>query len=55
MAGANHSFDPERLVREASAIVERMDLEGWKALFADNGVSIDTNGNARRPTGAVAS
>lgn len=34
-------FDPEAFVREAYAIAERMDLEGFKALFAADGVFID--------------
>jgi ketosteroid isomerase-like protein len=41
MTDKNQSFDPERFVREAYAIAERMDLEGWKSLFADDGVFID--------------
>jgi ketosteroid isomerase-like protein len=34
-------FDPEAFVLEAYAIAERMDLEGWKSLFADDGIFID--------------
>jgi hypothetical protein len=30
-------FEPASFVREAYAIAERMDLEGWKSLFADDG------------------
>jgi ketosteroid isomerase-like protein len=33
--------DPEGIVREAYSIAERMDLEGWKSLFADDGVFTD--------------
>jgi epsilon-lactone hydrolase len=41
MPEKNQSFDPEAFVRAAYAIAERMDLEGWKSLFADDGVFID--------------
>ena len=41
MAENNQKFDPEAFVREAYAIAERKDFEGWKALFADDGVFID--------------
>jgi ketosteroid isomerase-like protein len=38
----NHQlFDPEAFVRKAYAIAERMDLEGFRSLFADDGVFID--------------
>lgn len=41
MTDIGQSFDPERFVREAYAIAERMELEGWKSLFADDGVFVD--------------
>jgi ketosteroid isomerase-like protein len=41
MSSTNHSFDPQSFVREAYAIAERLDLEGWKALFADDGIFVD--------------
>jgi ketosteroid isomerase-like protein len=41
MSDTNQSFNPESFVREAYAVVERMDLEGWKSLFAGDGVFID--------------
>jgi acetyl esterase/lipase/ketosteroid isomerase-like protein len=41
MSEADQTFDPESFVRNAYAIAERMDLEGWKALFAEDGVFID--------------
>ena len=34
-------FNPESFVREAYAIAERMDLDGWKSLFAEDGIFID--------------
>jgi ketosteroid isomerase-like protein len=41
MSDKPQRFDPEAFVREAYAIAERKDLEGWKALFAADGVFID--------------
>jgi ketosteroid isomerase-like protein len=41
MSNTSQSFDPGSFVREAYAIAERLDLEGWKSLFADDGVFID--------------
>jgi ketosteroid isomerase-like protein len=41
MSEDSRSFDPEAFVRNAYAIAERMDLEGWKSLFAEDGVFID--------------
>jgi hypothetical protein len=38
---STNGFDPEAFVLEAYAIAERMDLEGWKSLFADDGIFID--------------
>jgi ketosteroid isomerase-like protein len=35
------AVDPETFVREAYATAERMDLEGWKSLFADDGIFTD--------------
>lgn len=37
------AFDPEAFVREAYATAERMDLDGWKACFTDDGVFIDNS------------
>jgi ketosteroid isomerase-like protein len=41
MPDNNQRFDPERFVREAYAIAERMDLDGFRSLFADDGIFID--------------
>jgi len=41
MPNGSGQFDPERFIREAYATAERMDLEGWKSLFADGGIFID--------------
>ena len=41
MSNTNKNFDPEGFVREAYAIAERLDLEAWKSLFADDGVFTD--------------
>jgi ketosteroid isomerase-like protein len=41
MSNTSQSFDPANFVREAYAIAERLDLEGWKSLFADDGVFVD--------------
>jgi hypothetical protein len=35
------SVDPEAFVREAYAIAEGMDLDGWKSCFADGGIFTD--------------
>jgi monoterpene epsilon-lactone hydrolase len=34
-------FDPETFVRNAYATAERMDLDGWKSLFAADGIFVD--------------
>ena len=41
MSEKNQTLDLETIVRKAYAVAERMDLEGWKSLFADDGVFID--------------
>jgi ketosteroid isomerase-like protein len=41
MSNKTPTFDPEAFLREAYAIAERRDLEGWKSLFADDGIFID--------------
>jgi ketosteroid isomerase-like protein len=41
MSSTSQSFDPESFVRGAYAIAERLDLEGWKSLFADDGIFVD--------------
>src|SRR5580658_10208286 len=41
MSSSSQRFDPESFVREAYAIAERLDLEGWKSLFADDGIFVD--------------
>jgi ketosteroid isomerase-like protein len=43
MPASTNSWDPEAFVREAYAIAERMDLEGWKSCFADGGVFTDNS------------
>jgi ketosteroid isomerase-like protein len=41
MPTSKKSFDPETFVREAYATAERMDLKGWKSLFAHDGIFTD--------------
>jgi ketosteroid isomerase-like protein len=41
MSDRSTTFDPESFVREAYATAERMDLEGWKSLFNDDGIFVD--------------
>lgn len=41
MPASKKSFGPEAFVRSAYAAAERMDLEGWKACFSDDGVFTD--------------
>lgn len=41
MSHPSAEFDPASFVRDAYAIAERMDLEGWKSLFNDDGIFID--------------
>jgi ketosteroid isomerase-like protein len=41
MSGAQDAFDPEAFVRESYAIAERMDLEGWKSRFTNDGIFTD--------------
>ena len=41
MPTSKKNFDPETFVREAYATAERMDLKGWKSLFADDGIFTD--------------
>ena len=43
MSKAEGKFDPESFVREAYAVAERMDLEGWKGLFTDDGIFTDNS------------
>lgn len=43
MSREDPTFDPESFVRESYAIAERMDLEGWKARFADDGIFVDNS------------
>lgn len=43
MSDSNVTFDPEGFVREAYAIAERMDLDGWIACFTDDGTFIDNS------------
>jgi ketosteroid isomerase-like protein len=43
MSDSNETFDPEAFVREAYAIAERMDLEGWKAAFTADGIFTDNS------------
>jgi ketosteroid isomerase-like protein len=37
------SIDPAAFIREAYALAERMDLEGWKAAFTADGIFIDNS------------
>jgi hypothetical protein len=41
MSDKNRSVAPETFVRNAYAIAERKDLEGWKSLFNDDGIFVD--------------
>jgi ketosteroid isomerase-like protein len=41
VSNGNSSFNPENFVREAYAIAERKDLEGWKSRFTDDGIFTD--------------
>jgi ketosteroid isomerase-like protein len=41
MPASKKGFDPEAFVREAYATAERMDLEGWKSVFAEDGIFTD--------------
>jgi ketosteroid isomerase-like protein len=41
MPASKDVFDPEAFVRKAYATAERMDLEGWKAGFTDDGTFTD--------------
>jgi len=41
MSASKGAFDPEAFVREAYATAERMDLEGWKSGFTDDGIFTD--------------
>jgi hypothetical protein len=41
MPTSKKSFDPETFVRDAYAAAERMDLKGWKSLFAHDGIFTD--------------
>jgi ketosteroid isomerase-like protein len=41
MRASKKGFDPEAFVREAYATAERMDLEGWKSVFAEDGIFTD--------------
>ena len=43
MPSESQNFDPESFVREAYALAERMDLEGWRACFADGGIFVDNS------------
>ena len=43
MSSTSQSFDPTSFVREAYATAERLDLEGWKSLFAGDGVFVDNS------------
>jgi ketosteroid isomerase-like protein len=41
MQTAQKDFDPEAFVRNAYATAEKMDLMGWKSLFAEDGTFTD--------------
>jgi ketosteroid isomerase-like protein len=41
MSNTNSSFDPVNFIKEAYAIAERLDFDGWKALFTNDGVFVD--------------
>jgi predicted ester cyclase len=43
MPGPKNTFDPEAFIREAYAKAERMDLEGWKSDFTNEGIFIDNS------------
>lgn len=41
MSHNNPNFDPEAFVRNAYAVAERKDLEGWKSMFNPDGIFVD--------------
>jgi ketosteroid isomerase-like protein len=41
MSDTNQDFNPEAFVRNAYAVAERKDLEGWKSMFNPDGIFID--------------
>lgn len=41
MSDHSNTFDSESFIRDAYAIAERMDLPGWKSLFAEDGIFTD--------------
>ncbi len=41
MSDSTKSFDPEAFVRAAYTLAERMDLDGWKSCFTDDGIFTD--------------
>jgi ketosteroid isomerase-like protein len=43
MTAPKNTFDPEAFIREAYAKAEKMDLEGWKSGFADDGIFTDNS------------
>jgi ketosteroid isomerase-like protein len=43
MTASNGRFDAAAFVREAYATAERMDLEGWKACFTNDGIFTDNS------------
>jgi hypothetical protein len=43
MATSKDNFDPETFVREAYAMAERMDFDGWRHAFTDDGIFIDNS------------
>jgi ketosteroid isomerase-like protein len=43
MSNRSQNLDPESFVREAYALAERMDLEGWRSCFAEGGTFVDNS------------
>jgi hypothetical protein len=43
MPNPKDTFDTEAFIREAYARAERMDLEGWKSSFTDDGIFTDNS------------
>ena len=41
MSDKNETFNPEAFVRNAYAVAERKDLEGWKSMFNPDGIFVD--------------
>jgi hypothetical protein len=45
VSSTSQNVNPEAFVRAAYDTAERLDLQGWKALFADDGIFVDESVN----------